>query len=170
MNSENLAMRVVGHLVDEYHNQCETLPASIDLHSNPPQLAVQHGQAAHPSARTNFKAADAHGRYNGRWTFLNGVLSMPDLALLGTPGQVQMTLSGGTRVTGGCITAHTLSLQLHPGSIAELRVSGWPPHSGSAVVLLSSAIDKSCHVTVGLHQICLQCVMDCTSCLLLKIV
>lgn len=131
VNSEDLETRVVAHLVDQHHNQCGMLPAGIDLLSSPPQLTVQHGQLEGPSVWTKFKVADADGRYAGRWVFQNGVLSMPDLALLGSPGTVRLTLSGGTRDSGRCVTDNTLSLQLHPGSVAQICVDGWPPHPGT---------------------------------------
>lgn len=132
-NSEDLGPRVVAQMVDQYHNQCDMLPASVHLINNPPYMTVQHEQPGGSSSGVRFKKADAEGRYAAEWVFQGGVLSMPDLALLGPPGTVQLTLSGGTCDDGRHVKANMLSLQLHPGNIWQCNVKGWPSSSGTVV-------------------------------------
>ena len=64
--------------------------------------------------------------YGGRWIVKNGCLYMPDFAILGAPGTVQLTLSGGVTAEGQPIMPHVQQLELSLGQISGIRVSGWP--------------------------------------------
>ncbi len=113
-------------MVDKFYNQCDVLPTDVDLVSKPPQLTVQPAQLGADTAGTRFSVADTLGRYSGRWGFENGVLSMPDLALLGPQGTVQLMMNGGRSNDGQPIKGDMLSLQLQVGSIAQCCYTGWP--------------------------------------------
>ena len=125
-NNESLEPRIAAHMVDKYHNQCDVLPTDVDLTSKPPQLTVQPAQLGADTTGTRFSVADTLGRYSGRWVFQNGVLSMPDLALLGPQGTMQLMISGGRSNDGQPIKGDMLSLQLQLGNIARCCYTGWP--------------------------------------------
>ena len=51
---------------------------------------------------------------------------MRDLAIVGPPGSIQLTLTGGHTQDGQRLKAGMLTLQLQPGKMTRVHFSGWP--------------------------------------------
>ena len=108
--------------------QCMFLPS--DILTSPPQLTIL-AQSAHPeaaSAAAGFLSIDRRSksqRYSGRWEQMpHGALRMSDLVLVGPPGPVHLTISGGS--VGEALKQGVLPLDLLLGPIARWQINGWP--------------------------------------------
>lgn len=133
INNQNLESCVTAYLADKHNNRCSMLPADLDPQSSlvlsvkaelaessspPPQFAVN--SVAQPGS---LQRSDT---YEGQWTSAEGELRMPDLAIVGPPGSIQLTLTGGHTRDGQRLKAGMLTLQLQPGKMTRVRFSGWP--------------------------------------------
>lgn len=128
------------YLRDKKDNPHNTLPHGLDLHTLP-QLQILPGESQEPTLRPPcfMRAAAAEGNaVTGIWSFQpsTGLLAMTEVGIVGAPGPVALTLSGGVNSEGTPIQSATLYAQLTAGEMAKdkLGVTNWP--SGNPLACL----------------------------------
>ena len=124
----NIGDQVAVFAKDRHANWCTGLPSGIDLTDSLPQLTVETPNKSSSQQTVRFavsKSQDQQHVYGGRWIVKDDCLYMPDLAILGAPGTIQLTLSGGITVQGQPIIPHVQQLELSLGQIERISASGW---------------------------------------------
>lgn len=126
-NGEDISGRIEACMVDKLNNAC--MPPSNIL-TFPPQLTVL-AHSARPgtsSAAAGFLSSNTHDRrqtYSGKWEQMpHGALRASDLMLVGPPGPVHLSISGGS--SGDALKQGVLLLDLRLGPIARWQINGWP--------------------------------------------
>ena len=121
------------YLRDRKDNRHHTLPEGFDL-SMVPQLQLSPGQIPESNQSAPCFARSREpllSIISGVWSFgaSTGLLSLSEVAIVGTPGPVTLTLSGGANSAGTPLQSATLHAQLMAGPLAKdkLGVSHWPP-------------------------------------------
>ena len=128
-NGENLQSLIDACMIDELGNWCGSAPDDIDLTQEPSQLTLQIVSTTQSQQVPTFLVHQSEDRkhvYGGKWKPEPGLLCMPDLAIIGPPGPVLLTLSGGSSPEGQPLKPHTLSLELTLGEPTRAIYSGWP--------------------------------------------
>ena len=127
------------YLRDRRDNPHDTLPRGFDLNTSP-QLQVLPGQSEEPPRCAPCFMRDGVALGNaitGNWSFQPStcLLSMTEIGIMGPPGPVAFTLTGGLNSEGIPIQPATLHAQLTVGEMAKdkLGVTRWPsgnsPHA-----------------------------------------
>lgn len=124
-------------MVDRLGNWCEGLPKDINVTLQPPQLTLQTLSTSDNKHTARFAVSQSEDNehvYGGRWELRDNILRMPDLAIVGPPGTVCLTLSGGSTEEGQPLKLHALSLELQLGKPTKAGIYNWP--SGTCLQLL----------------------------------
>ena len=132
-NGQNLSRLRQVYLADKRDNAVGNLPDGIDLDKSPPKLQVAPAQLEGPNQRVPafwLSGQAGNSIYQGRWIFAaaNKLLSMPDFAIVGPPGPVTLTVSGGTGFQGQPLQSGSFQAQLLLGDLAtdRLGIANWP--------------------------------------------
>lgn len=129
------------YLRDKKDNPHNTLPHGLDLSTSPQMqvLSDQSQESTHqPPCFMRAAVAEANA-VTGIWSFQpsTGLLAMTEIGIVGPPGPVALTLSGGVNSEGTPIQSATLYAQLTAGEMAKdkLGVTNWP--SGNPPCMLA---------------------------------
>lgn len=144
-NGTDFSEKVVACVVDKLHN-VSSLPSNLE--QNLPSLTVSYQPVSGREAQSGLQfQGSPHGTaYNGQCLQLQStapasiglamlgppdrMLMFPDMALLGPPGPIQLTLSSST--TRQLFSPSTLPLELQAGSLTAWRLNKQP--SGTSTV------------------------------------
>ena len=132
-NGQDFSQLLLAYSRDKRDNALNMLPDGVDLVQTPPQLQVSPGQLTGPSQHTpafRFNGDRSSNIFQGQWSFdaSTCLLSMQELALVGPPGPVSLTLSGGTSCQGHPLQTGTIQVHLIEGEMVRdrLGVTHWP--------------------------------------------
>ncbi len=132
-NGQNLSKLRQAYLADKRDNALGSLPDDLDLDKSPLELQVAPAQLEGPNQRLPafwLNGQTGNSIYQGRWIFAaaSKSLSMPDFAIVGPPGPVTLTVSGGTGLQGQPLQSGSFQAQLLVGDLAtdRLGIANWP--------------------------------------------
>ncbi len=126
-NGQNLSRLRQAYLADKRDNALGNLPHGIDLNRSPPELQVAPAQLEGPHQRVPafwLNGQAGNSIYQGHWIFgaASKLLSMPDFAIVGPPGPVTLTVSGGAGFQGQPLQSGSFQAQLLLGDLATDRL------------------------------------------------
>ena len=151
-NGEDISRLLpAAYLRDRRDNRHDALPDGFDL-DVVPQLQVSPAEMPESNQRAPVFSRGGQTLLNtisGIWSFnaSTRLLSISEVAIVGAPGPVSLTLSGGTSPAGVPLQAATLHAHLALGKVStdKLGVDHWPTGGCCICVLVHVLSYVDCH-------------------------